>query len=150
MPGGVNFIPSALAKQSKRGKPLQGFFFPSFSGNELQCPVKALREYEDRTGSLRGDETSLFLAMIKPHKPAVTFSTIACRLEKVLESSGIDASLFSAHSIRGASTSAASASDMTTAEILTAADWSSQLVFETFYHRPTHDPKFGCAVLGTK
>ena len=50
-PEGVHFMPRALAKQSKRGKPLQGFFFLSFTGNELLCPVKDLRDYggQDRS-----------------------------------------------------------------------------------------------------
>ena len=74
----------------------------------------------------------------------MTSSTIACWLKKELELSGIDTSIFSAHSVRGASTSAASASGVTTAEILTAVDWSSQSVFDM------HDPKFRHAVLGTK
>ena len=100
---------------------------------------------EDRTGPLQGEVTSLFLAIIKPHKP-VTSSTIACWLKKVLELSRIDTSIFSAHSARSALTSAASASGMTTAEILTAANWSSQSVFETFYYKT----KFGCSVQGMK
>ena len=110
---------------------------------------KGTERIQSETAPFRGKETSLFLAMIKPHKP-VTSSTIARWLKKVLELSGVDTSIFSAHSVRGASVSAASTSGVTTAEILTAADWSSQSVFETFYHKPTHDPKFGCTVLETK
>ncbi len=92
-PEGVNFLPNTLAKQSKRSKPIQGFFFPSFSANELICLVKALREYEVRTAPIRGKETSVFLAMINPHKP-VTSSTIARWLKKVLELSGVDTFVF--------------------------------------------------------
>ena len=51
-PEGVHFAPNVLAKQPKESKRFQGFIFPSCPGNDLLCPVKALREYKDRTASL--------------------------------------------------------------------------------------------------
>ena len=41
-PEGVTFLPAALAKQSRQGKPLVEFFFPSFSHDESLCPVQTL------------------------------------------------------------------------------------------------------------
>ena len=41
--------------------------------------------------------------------------------------------------MRGASSSTAAASGVTTLDILQAADWSSERTFEKFYHRPTQD-----------
>ena len=52
--------------------------------------------------------------------------------------SGIDMSTFTAHSTRGASTSAAADSGITTSDILKAADWSTESVFRKFYYRPTY------------
>ena len=69
-PEGVSFAPSSLAKQSRQGKPITEFFFPSL------YPVKTLKAYEDRTAPCRGGEQKLFLALIKPYK-AETSSTIA-------------------------------------------------------------------------
>ena len=47
--------------------------------------------------------------------------------------SGIDASMFAAHSVRGAPSSAAAMAGITTNDILKAADWSTDLVFRRFY-----------------
>ena len=150
-PEGVAFIPTSLAKQSRQGKPITEFFFPSFPHNHGLCPVVTMKEYEERTAPTRsrGAESKLFLALIKPYK-AVTSSTIAGWLKSLLEAAGIDTSVFNAHSVRGASSSTAANVGITTNEILKAADWSSESVFQKFYYKPTEDPSFGRAVLSAK
>ena len=85
---------------------------------------------------------------MKPHKP-VSSATIARWLREVLRLAGIDVSIFSAHSVRGASTSAAAGAGVTTNDILKAADWSSDSVFRRFYYRPVNDPTFGRSVLAS-
>ena len=148
-PEGVTFLPAALAKQSRQGKPLVEFFFPSFSHDESLCPVQTLRQYESVTSPLRlGDQQELFLAIVKPHKP-VSSCTIARWLKCVLGDSGIDISMFAAHSVRGASSSAAAMAGVTTNDILKAADWSTDSVFRRFYYKPVHSPTFGNAVLSS-
>ena len=52
----------------------------------------------------------------------VTSSTIARRLKTCSSNAGVDTARFQAHSVSGASTSRATASGMTVADILTAAD----------------------------
>ena len=99
---GVAFVPDSLAKQSRQGKPLGEFFFPSFSSNTTLCPAYTLRLYLDKTMLLRKEETRLFVSFVKPHK-AVASSTIARWLRMKLELSGIDSSIFGAHSTRGSS-----------------------------------------------
>ena len=47
----------------------------------------------------------------------------------MLESAGVDTSVFIAHSVRGASSTAAANLGITTNDILKAADWSSESVF---------------------
>ena len=110
------------------------------------CPVSTLKEYENRTKSLRGGETKLLVAIIKPHK-AVSSSTVARWLKSLLEASGVDVSIFSAHSVRGASSSAAASVGISTSDILKAAGWSSESTFQRFYYRSTENPSFGRAVL---
>ena len=148
-PDGVTFLPTQLAKQSRQNKFLTDFFFPSFPQNRLLCPVTTLRAYEQSTATIRGTETRLFLAMIKPHKP-VSSSTIARWLKMVLEAAGIDTAICIAHSVRGASSTSAANMGITTNDILKAADWSSESVFQRFYYRPNEDPSFGRAVLSKK
>ena len=67
----------------------------------------------------------------------------------MLKLSGINVGIFTAHSTRSASVSAAADSGMTVNDILKAADWSSESVFRQFYYRPTHDPSYGRTVLSS-
>ena len=143
---GVAFIPTVLAKQSRQGKPIEEFFFPSLPGNSNLCPVETLKVYLEKTRSLRGEEPKLFVSFIKPHR-AVTSSSIARWLKTILEEAGVDTSLFGAHSTRGASASAASSAGITTGDILKAANWSSESVFQRFYHKKVNKAVFGRAVL---
>ena len=147
-PDGLTFLPTSLAKQSRQGKTIKEFFFPSFPGNKNICPVKAVQAYESRTSTLRESATRLFLSFIRPHKP-VTSSTIARWLKSLLEIAGVDTTIFTAHSVRGASTSKAANMGVTTMDILKAADWSSESVFQKFYYKPDHNAAYGRAVLST-
>ena len=148
-PEGVVLLPATLAKQSAQGKPLKEYFFPSFPHNSQLRPVKTLKQYEVLTAPLRpSTTTNLFIALVKPHK-AVSSATIARWLHEVLKLAGIDVSIFSGHSVRGASVSAAAGAGITTNDILKAADWSSDSVFRRFYYRPVHDPSFGQSVLSS-
>ena len=51
--------------------------------------------------------------------------------------------------MRSASSTAAAMAGLSTEEIMQAANWSSQSVFEKFYFKPTDKPKFGKTVLST-
>ena len=143
---GVAFSPLTLAKQSRQGKPIAEFFFPFFPDNSCLCPVDTLRTYIDKTKHLRANESKLFIAMVKPHK-AVTSSTIARWLRTMLEQAGIDSLSFGAHSTRGASASAAARGGITTEDILKAANWSSESVFQKFYHKEVDKAAYGRAVI---
>ena len=147
-PEGVIFTPNILSKQARASKSSKEFFYPRFTENCLLCPVKTLRDYENRTSHIRGRSQKLFIATIKPHKP-VASSTIARWLKTLLGKAGVNTEIFKAHSTRGASTSAAASSGVTTEDILKAADWSSETVFQKFYYRPTRNPSFGKAVLSS-
>ena len=71
---------------------------------------------------------------MKPHKP-VTSQRIAHWLKDVLGMAGIDTAVFSAHSTRGAATSAAFSKGVPVAEILQMADWPGASTFRRFYLR---------------
>ena len=145
-PEGAVFTPFALAKQSRPGKEVKEFFFPSFPENIKLCPVHSLKMYIERTKALRGDNNQLFISFIKPHGP-VTSSTIARWLKEVMAAAGIDTSTFKAHSVRSASTSAASMQGVTTQDILSAADWSTESTFQKFYYKPVRNTVFAKSVL---
>ena len=145
---GVCFYPQSLTKQSRQGSQIATFFFPSLPDNSKLCPVVTLKAYEARTQPFRGKETRLLLAIIKPNHP-ISSSTVARWLKSFLELSGIDTSIFNAHSVRRASSSKAANMGMTTNDILKAANWSSESVFQRFYHKPSEDSVYGRAVLSS-
>ena len=109
-----------------------------FFMDPLICPAHCLRHYLNVTATLRYNlpesewiPDQLFIAVRKPHH-AVVSSTIARWLKSTLLSAGVDTSVFSAHSTRGASSSKAAMSGVTMKNILdTAAAWT----FQRFYLR---------------
>ena len=141
-------MPTKLAKQSRPEKEIAELFFTSFPHNTRLCPVNKLRAYEAATESIRKDnkEKKLLVATIKPHK-AVSSSTIARWLKTTMGKAGIDTKIFKVHSVRSASVSTVANAGVTTADILKATDWSSQLVFQKFDYKPQQDSSFRRAVL---
>ena len=152
-PEGVSLIPRGVAKQSAPGreKALQPIWIPVFPEDQLLCPVSCLSAYEKATESFRGQGTDcLFIATVSPHKPVVS-STIARWLKQVLKGSGVDTTVFKAHSTRGASSTAAALAGISSQEIMDQVGWSRQSTFCRFYYRPPREARsatsFGQAVL---
>ena len=58
-------------------------------------------------------------------------------------------SIFSANSVRGVSSSKAANMGITTNDILKAANWSTESVFQKFNYKPTISASYGRAVLST-
>ena len=91
--------------------------------DEILCPMHTVLHYLDRTKPLRKSQ-QVFVSYVT-HAP-VTTCTIARWLKYVLSASGIDISVFQAHSFRSASTSAALSKGCSLKMILDTADWSSE------------------------
>ena len=110
-----------------------------------------MREYEARTADLRstGEATRLFLSYMKPHK-AVSSQRIANWIKFTLSEAGVSTDTYLAHSTRGASATAAAKQGVSTAQILEAADWTSENTFRKYYYRPGNDPAFAHGVLSEK
>ena len=68
-------------------------------------------------------------------------------LKSLLGKAGTDTTIFKAHSVRGVAVTAAHNAGVTTGDILNAADWSTQSVFQKFYYKPSRSTGFGIAVL---
>ena len=146
LPEGVMVMPACPSKQSRIGKPLKEFFFPAFEYNSNLYPANALKVYVERTESIRKTENSLLLTTTPKHHPA-TAATIARWIKTGLSKAGIDTSIFKAHSIRSASSSAAADAGLSVSEIMEAVDWSSASVFEKFYYHPHRSSSFGLSVI---
>ena len=95
--------------------------------------------YLDKTTESRPIDThAVFIALTKPHK-AVTASTISRWIKDTLALSGIDTSIYKAHSTRSASTSRAVNAGVPIEQILKVGDWSNTHTFNKFYLRKTDD-----------
>lgn len=114
---------------------MQPFLTLPFFNNDNICPAKAVISYLELTKSIRICNL-LFLSTRKPYK-SVTPSTISRWVKKVMAESGIDISIFSAHSTRHASTSAAYRKGVNIDDIRRAAGWTGEsTTFGRFYNRP--------------
>lgn len=105
------------------------------------CPVACLGFYVLVTDYLRTENNgnNLFIGLNAPHL-AVTANTIGRWIKKYLGDSGIDTSVFSAHSTRGAAASKAAESGDSISSILSAGGWTRESTFARFYQRPLVSP----------
>ena len=136
LPDGVEFILSSPRKRGTADQ-LPKAFFARFPSNSKLCPVETLRCYLKATRSVRPAILSskpdpLFISYVKPHKP-ISAPSLARWLRSLLKASGVNSDIFEAHSVRGASTTAAANSNVPLSEILKMADWSSPSTFQKFY-----------------
>ena len=137
-------MPSFQCPSTPTTKNFSGSYSKGRPTNSIAYPSA----YENKTKLICGDETKLLISFIKPHK-AVTSSSVARWLKSVLSAAGIDTAIFSLHSTMGASTSAAANVGITTNNILKAANWSSESVFQKFYYKPSDNASYGKVILST-
>ena len=83
---------------------------------------------------MRGSTDQLFISFHKPFHP-VTCSTLSRWIKRVMYEAGIDTDIFTAHSTRAASSSAARESDLPLDDILKTAVWTNVLTFKKFYDK---------------
>ena len=114
--------------------------YKSFPQSPSLCPKLHLIEYLHRSAQHR-TSPQLFLSYQQPFQ-AVTQSTLSRWVTQVLASSGIDVGIFKPHSTRAASTSGAARGGATIDTILSAAGWSSQSTFTSWYNKPVNNGNF--------
>ncbi|CAG7822913.1 unnamed protein product [Allacma fusca] len=132
----IDIFISGRIKTSRVNRPQPVLHIPYFSGDGEICAATVLKEYIRRTETVRGDQSKLFLSICRPYKP-VTAQTIGRWIKTVLTRSGIDMTIFSAHSTRHASTSSAAAQGINIETIRQAAGWTaSSTMFAKFYKQP--------------
>jgi len=123
-----------LTKTWKKGQSPPTIEFMNFPENPKLCVVKTLDDYINlsKQWRLTKDHSQLLLSTLKPHKP-VAKSTIAGWMKSVLKNSGIDTTIFSAHSTRSASTSKAQLSGLSISDILKRGNWSRKSTWQKHY-----------------
>ena len=124
-------------KQTRPGYHLHELEFPAYSPDKKLCPVFTVREYLSRTKPLRGKVTNLFISFVRPYKP-VSKSKVSSWVKTTLGLAGVDLTRFKPHSIRAASTSAASRISVPLGTILRTAGWSNQCTFAQYYQKEVH------------
>ena len=103
----IQFIVTESLKTLRPGKPSVIVIFPSMPSKPHVCPMSTVSTYITCTCNLRRPtDFRLFISFIKLHG-AVSPTSISRWIKTVLSDAGIDASIFKAHSVRGAPTSAA-------------------------------------------
>ena len=131
----IQFIVTERLKTSRPGKPSVIVIFPSVPSKPHVCPMSTVSAYITRTCNLRNPtDFRLFISFFKPHR-AVSPATISRWIKTVLSDEGTDTSIFKAHSVRGAATSAAYNKGVPVENILKLANWSNESTFRRFYLR---------------
>ena len=126
----IIFVFENMLKTSKPGKAFQ-LELLHFEEEQL-CVMHTLLFYLEKLKDKRKSR-QLFVSFCSFN--AVGTSTVARWLKTVLHLSGIDTSVFKAHSFRGASASAAFNKGCSVQQILKTGDWSSVRNFYKFYLR---------------
>ena len=95
---------------------------------------------------MRKTVTQILISYVKPYG-AISTNTVSRWIKTVLTSSGIDTTIFKAHSTRAATVSKVS-SILPIDVILKHVGWSSDCVFQKYYNKPViNDNDFQTAVL---
>lgn len=149
LPEAIKFVISECHKTSRPGKTLE-VFLPTLPDNVNLCPKSTADEYLKHTEPLRemngGYTSKVFVSYVKPHKQ-ITTSTLAQWIKKVLKLSGVDTTVFKAHSVRGAATSALYSRGANVHDILQITNWFNEKTFQKFYNRSNSREIIGRLVL---
>lgn len=124
----ANFSISRPRKTQHVGT-LRSFSLPRLSGPS--CPIDCLANYVERTVTLRPHGTDALLVSLKRTYRAVGWSTIGRWVKQCLISAGVNSD-FGVHSTRDSAASKASHAGVPVEQILKAASWSSESVFNRF------------------
>lgn len=129
-----------LLKQSRPTAKSMFLEFHKYPEDENLCVVRTLTCYLRRTSCLRGQDTKVFITYSKPHH-AASKDTIRRWIKTCLTKAKIDTAVFTAHSTRAASTSAAQKGGLPLQLILEKAGWSNETTFARHYNVPVEGTK---------
>lgn len=140
-----------MAKNERLNFQAKPIFIPKLQRkHRVNCPVRALRWYLNKSEIARADHTQLFITSQKPYRP-VAKSTIANWLVEVITGAGAlqSETPAKAHSTRHISTSWAHAHGVSIPEIINTVAWKSDSTFISTYMKSiTPQSSFANVVLG--
>ncbi len=137
-------------RKAQRQAALKVFNLKRLDPPTFTCPVVCLEAYVKASDVFRkNDQSLLFLATRSPFR-SVGASTIGRWIKTLLAEAGVDTSVYSAHSTRGASASRAASAGVSVENILRSGGWASESVFVRHYRREVDSGReFATAVLQT-
>ena len=143
-------VPNELLKQGRPGFKLDMIVLKKYPVDRRICIYHYMVSYLKRTLDIRGVEKSLFLTTKKPFKKA-SLNTMSRWLKNVLSLAGIDTSLFTAGSIRSASTSKARDKGVPIDDLMKAGGWTQASTFVKYYSKEiVRSGDFAAKVLDSK
>lgn len=101
--------------------------------------VRCIREYLIRTEEIRGSVDRFFLTTQPPYRGA-SKPTLARWTRESLKEAGVQVSVWSAHSVRSASTSKLARIKVPIGMIMEKAQWKCASTFRKFYDKPIIPP----------
>ena len=141
---------AGLVKNVKQGKKPAPIEFYRHEDPNL-CPLRCIDSYITMTNAWRdkGRPTALFLSYVSPHKP-ISKSRLAGWIKDSIKLAGIDSNIFTAHSVRGASSSKVFLQGLSAREVINHGSWSCESTWQKFYHKQVDSAtkKFQEKVLG--
>lgn len=121
----IEIIIDDVVKTSAPGWSMPRLIIPFFPHKDQICPAKTLSSYLKATEMYRNTpQTDKLILTIKKPVHNASAPTISRWIKQVLAESGVDTTIFSAHSTRHASTSAANRKGISIDLIKKAAGWS--------------------------
>lgn len=142
---GIEIKITKLLKTSGPGKFQPYLVLPRFEERPDLCVASYLHAYIHATHNLRGDHQQLFMSTRKPHRPIST-QTLSHWIKKTLQTSGVDTTVFTAHSTRHAATSAVFCKGVSVDLVRRTAGWSQgSQIFAKFYQRPIFEDRYALA-----
>lgn len=133
---GVQIKITDLIKTSRRNALQPIFDLKCYPDKPEICPVNTIKSYVKLTEPIRKNSENLILTFKKPHQHASS-QTISRWIKSTLSEAGVDTSIFSTHSTRHASSSAACRAGVSVEVIRRTAGWSKNSdTFAKFYNRP--------------
>lgn len=138
---GVSIWITKILKTTRPGSKGVNLVFPLFTQQPSLCIPTNLQAFLRLTESLRPEGVkALFIISSAVHTPAQV-PTLARWTKDILDQAGIDTSLFSSHSTRHASVSAAARAGTNLNQIFKAAGWTENSgMFARVYNRPIENP----------
>ena len=129
----ISYIIKTLTKETRPGIKTTPICIHQYAPEPALCAYATITKYIEVTSKLC-KTSKLWISFVRPNQE-VGRQTISRWLKTTLAMSGIEISIFTAHSTRMASTSKAAAMGVGLQTILKTAGWHGAQNFKKFYHR---------------